>query len=190
MTNRYNPLRTLSRLSALPFLPQSSIPVLAAAIITILGALIPFPASAEYIYRGLLTDNQGALDLRTARMAFNPTLSFNKDLQAIYAAPQNFRCALRMDTQNPIPNVGDTSPLRGFANFQATYDANPPAVPVGHVSVTPRPAIVMPNPAQEFANELKAEAQHNPAAFNEAHIVGVPTRDTDEDCHDRPKSFN
>lgn len=190
MTNDHMHLRTLARSIGLRFLPQLSIPVLAAAIITVVGALIPHPASAEYIYRGLLIDNQGALDLRTARMAFNPTLSFNKDLQAIYAAPQNFRCALRMDTQNPIPNVGDASPLNGFANFQATYDANPPAVPAGHVSVTPRPAIVMPNPAQEFANELRAEAMQNPDAFNDQHIVGVPTRDTDEDCHDRPKSFN
>ncbi len=190
MINDLTDLRTLGRYLALKFFQRFSMPVFATAIIASLGAMTPYPAAAEYIYRGLLTDNQGALDLRTARMAFNPTLSFNKTLQAIFNAPQQFKCALRMDTQGPIPNLGDTSLLAGFANFQATYDAHPPAIPVGHVSVEPAPGIVMPNPAQEFSNELRNEALQHPALFNDRHIVGVPGREDDEDCRDRPKSFN
>lgn len=148
------------------------------------------PAAAEYIYRGLLIDGQGALDLRTNRFQFNPALSFNKDLNQIAAAPSNFRCALRMNTTAPIPNVGDRSPLAGFAIFTATFDQNPPLLPIGHVSVQPSPGVPVANPAQEFANDLRAEAIDNPERFNDRYIVGVPGRDSDDDCRDRPKSFN
>ncbi|SIQ55559.1 hypothetical protein SAMN05880590_105132 [Rhizobium sp. RU35A] len=162
----------------------------AAFILSVTALLSPQIAAADTIYRGLLIDNQGALDLRAQRFPFNPTLSFNKDLQQIFNAPSNFRCALRMETAQPIPNVGNSSLLRGFAVFQATFDENPPAVPVGHVSVTPAPNIVMQDPSAEFANGLRADALQNPQAFNDLHIVGVPGRESTDDCQDRPKSFN
>ncbi|MDO1584445.1 hypothetical protein [Rhizobium oryzicola] len=148
------------------------------------------PASAEYIYRGLLTDKQGALDLRTARFPFNPTLSFNKSLANIAAAPSGFKCALRLNTAKAIPQVGDSSTIVGFGIFTATFDQALPTPPAGHVSVTPSVPATMPNPAQQFANDLKATALANPGTFADTYIVGVPGHESDDDCRDRPKSFN
>ncbi|MCO5730249.1 hypothetical protein [Rhizobium sp. SSA_523] len=171
--------------SLLNSLRRASRTMLALGLIAI-GLIGASAASAEEIYRGLLTNNQGALDLRAARFAFNPSLSFNKDLAQIHAMPQQFRCALRMDTVNAIPNVGDASPLVGFGHFTATFDENPPHLPLGHVSVTPN--VAMANPAQRFANDLRNTALQNPLQFNDEHIVGV--RETDDECRDRPKLLN
>lgn len=143
-------------------------------------------AVAEVIYRGLLEAN-GVLDLRENRFNFGGGgLSFNKQLAQILAAPANFNCALALYTDNPIPNVGDHSLIYRFGQFQATFDQNPPAPPLGHVSVTP--AGVVANPAREFANDIKAEAMQDPERFNETSIFGV--HQTDDDCRDKPKWLN
>ncbi|MTH97026.1 hypothetical protein E1297_13610 [Roseibium sp. RKSG952] len=94
-----------------------------------------------------------------------------------------YNCALALYTDNPIPNVGNTSTLYRFGLFEATFDQNPPALPLGHVSVTPIGA--MPNPDVEFANDIKAEALGDPARFNEQNIFGV--NQTDEECREKPK---
>ncbi|MGN7293417.1 hypothetical protein [Rhizobium sp. SAFR-030] len=162
---------------------------LAAGLMTI-SLVAAGPASAELIYRGLLTDNQGALDMRTNRFAFNLTLSFNKTLNSIFNAPQNFQCALQMDTVNALPNIGSTSPIRNFSSFEAQFDQAPPNPPAGHVSVTVAAPFIFGNPAETFANELKSEAMNTPETFAETYIVGVPNRESDEDCRLRAKHFN
>ncbi|AEV39744.1 hypothetical protein PSE_p0162 (plasmid) [Pseudovibrio sp. FO-BEG1] len=104
----------------------------------------------------------------------------------IMAAPQNFNCALMLDTTNPIPVVGNQSAINQFPGFDATFDQNPPAIPQGHVSVNDNPAVA--NPARAFANQIADIARNNPATFNDDHIVGVHL--TDDECRDKPKWLN
>ncbi|WP_208976174.1 hypothetical protein [Polycladidibacter stylochi] len=160
-------------------------------LLTVLSALgicacLSQAAMAEFIYRGLL-ENNGVIDLRQNRFNFaGGGLSFNKQMAQILAAPQNFNCALVLDTTNPIPNVGNHSTITNFPGFTATYDANPPAIPAGHVSVVDVPPVA--NPAQLFANTIAQLAHQNPDAFNERFIVGA--HQTDEDCHEKAKQLN
>lgn len=142
-------------------------------------AVSTLTAQAEPIYRGLLQNNQGILDLRSNRFHFNPGLSFNKDLANV----GNYDCALALYTNNAIPNVDDTSTIYGFELFEATFDENPPNPPAGHVSVTP--VDEMDEPSVEFAETLRAEARADPQNFNERNIFGVNA--TDDECRDRPK---
>lgn len=146
-------------------------------------------AAAEEFYRGLLTANAGAvLDLRPQRFNFaGGGLSFNKVLANLLIVNPNTECALRLDTENAIPNVGDHSPVERLLNtYTATYDAGIGGLPAGHVSLTTTSV----NPAQNFSDQLHTASLNDPNAFNDNFIVSIAGTDVaDEECRDKIKQF-
>lgn len=150
--------------------------------------LFAAPAKAEFIYRGLLINNGVALDMRPQRFNFGGGgLSLNKVLANLLAVNPNTQCALRLDTTNPIPNVGDQSQVHDLPQgYMATFDQGVGGLPAGHVSLTTNadPA------AQDFSTNLRLESEQNPAQFNDRFIVSIAgTEVADEECRDYQKQF-
>lgn len=146
-------------------------------------------AGAEEIYRGLLLANNGAvIDMRPQRFGFDGGgLSFNKVLANLVFVNPNTECALRLDTTNPIPNIGDFSRVNRIpGTYLATYDAGVGGLPAGHVSLT----TTAQHPAQNLSDVLHTASMNNPNAFNDNFIVSVAeTEVADEECRDKVKQF-
>lgn len=157
--------------------------------LTILSGTGVRTAAAEEFYRGLLMANAGAvLDLRPQRFNFaGGGLSFNKVLANLLIVNPATECALRLNTEDAIPNVGDHSAVERLPNtYTATYDAGVGGLPAGHVSLTTTAV----NPAQNFSDQLHMASRNDPNAFNDNFIVSVAgTIVADEACRDKIKQF-